>query len=55
MPQDNEFFPSNVLVAYVGPRPLVVYVDNWVPGVVEIVTVDGEVLTVDGETVVVVV
>jgi len=55
MPIDASESTSNVFVAAVGSRPLVLYVDGWTPGIVELVTVDGEQVTCDGEDVVVVV
>lgn len=50
MPEDASD-RRDVFVAYVGSRPLVIYVDNWVPGTVEVVTFEGEPVTYEGEPV----
>lgn len=54
MPDDSEV-RRDVFVALVGSRPLVVFVENWEPGTIEYVDLDGEPVTYDGEQVWVVV
>lgn len=54
MPPENNS-DRNVFVALVGSRPLVVFIDNWTPGRIEAVTVDGEPVTNEGEPVTIVV
>jgi hypothetical protein len=51
MASDNTKFNSNVLIALVGSRPLVVDLDDWVPGTIEAVTDTGVIITFDGEEV----
>lgn len=51
MPDNNEDTTRNVFVAFVGSRPLVVYLDNWKPGTIELVTFEGEQVTYQGENV----
>jgi hypothetical protein len=51
MPADASESTSNVFVAAVGSRPLVLYVDNWVPGTVEPVTYNDEPVTYNSEPV----
>jgi hypothetical protein len=50
MPDDRST-NRNVLVAFVGSRPLVVRLDDWDPAEVEDVTLDGEVVTLNDEPV----
>ena len=53
MPDAN--LPRDVFVAYVGSKPLVVFVADWPKGTRADVTLDGEAVTIDGEQVTVVV
>ncbi len=48
---DRPEYPDDVFIAYVGSKPLVVYIDGWVTGTIEIVTLDDEPVTYDGEPV----
>jgi hypothetical protein len=50
MPDDNST-SRNVLVAFVGSRPLVIRLNDWEPSAVEDVTLDGEVITLNDEPV----
>lgn len=51
MMPDDMTLPSDVFVAIVGSRPLVVHVLNWPLGRVEFVTHDDEEVTFDDEPV----
>jgi len=51
MPPENNQTRPDVFIALVGSKPLVVYVDNWVAGTVELVTYLGEQVTHEGEPV----
>lgn len=54
MSQETSNDSRNVLVAYVGSRPLVVYVDEWPTGTRELVEYDGDPVMFDDEQVFVV-
>jgi hypothetical protein len=54
MPDPNEY-PRDVFIAYVGSKPLVVFVDNWPTGALFDVTLDGDPVTLDGDQVTVMV